>query len=124
MAQENPEALQYRPHHQKRYVDKDLDTKLIENLFLKYPDLKYEPVSQNTYPGREFNTFSYAYAFINEQKKLIKQGYTASKAFEITEQKYHEKMQRKLDQSLLSRGLAMSNRARSFMNVYQQQSEY
>lgn len=41
MAQENPEALQYRPHHQKRYVDKDLDTKLIENLFLKYPDLKF-----------------------------------------------------------------------------------
>jgi len=33
-------------------------------------------------------------------------------------------MQRKLDQSLLSRGLAFSNRARSFLNVYQQQSEY
>lgn len=33
-------------------------------------------------------------------------------------------MQRKLDQSLLSRGLAISNRARSFLNVYQQQAEY
>ena len=33
-------------------------------------------------------------------------------------------MQRKLDQTLLSRGLAMSNRARSFLNVYQQQAEY
>jgi hypothetical protein len=33
-------------------------------------------------------------------------------------------MQRKLDQSLLSRGLAISNRARSFLNVYQQQAEF
>jgi len=70
------------------------------------------------------NTFSYAYSFINEQKKLMKQGYTISKAFELTEAKYHERMQRKLDQSLLSRGLAFSNRARSFLNVYQQQVEY
>jgi hypothetical protein len=91
---------------------------------LKYPDLKYEPISHNTYPGRQLNTFSYAYSFINEQKKLIKQGHSIASAFKITEEKYHERMQRKLDQSLLSRGLAMSNRARSFMNVYQQQSEY
>jgi len=33
-------------------------------------------------------------------------------------------MQRKLDQSLLARGLAFGNRARSFLNVYQQQAEY
>ena len=33
-------------------------------------------------------------------------------------------MQRTLDQSLLSRGLAFSNKARSFLNVYQQQAEY
>ena len=33
-------------------------------------------------------------------------------------------MQRTLDQSLLSRGLAFGNRARSFLNVYQQQAEY
>lgn len=33
-------------------------------------------------------------------------------------------MKRKLDQSLLSRGLAIGNRARSFLNIYQQQSEY
>ena len=32
-------------------------------------------------------------------------------------------MKRTLDQSLLSRGLAFSNKARSFLNVYQQQAE-
>jgi hypothetical protein len=103
-------------------MDKDLDTKLINNLFLKYPDLKFEPISKNAYPGQELNTFSYAYAFINEQKKLLKQGYTMHKAFEMVEAKYHEKMERKLDQSLLARGLAFGNRARSFLNVYQQQA--
>lgn len=89
---------------------------------MKYPDLQYEPISQQKFPGQQLNTFSYAYAFITEQKRLIKQGYTVSKAFELTEEKYHQKMQRKLDQSLLSRGLAFGNRARSFLNVYQQQA--
>lgn len=52
--------------------EKDLDTKLIDRLFLKYPDLKYEPISSLKFNGRKFNTFSYAYSFISEQKKLIK----------------------------------------------------
>lgn len=63
--------------------EKDLDTKLIERLFLKYPDLKYEPISSQKFGGRKFNTFSYAYSFISEQKKLIKEGYTIDKSFEI-----------------------------------------
>jgi hypothetical protein len=125
MQTENPEPIQYRRNPLlKKNTDKDLDTKLINNLFLKYPDLQYEPISQNKFPGQPFNTFSYAYAFISEQKKLIRQGYSVAKAFELTEQKYHEKMQRKLDQSLLSRGLAFGNRAKSFLNVYQQQAEF
>lgn len=125
MQTENPEPIQHRRSSLlKTNQDRDLDTKLINNLFLKYPDLQYEPISQNKFPGQPFNTFSYAYAFISEQKKLIRQGYSISKAFELTEQKYHEKMQRKLDQSLLSRGLAFGNRAKSFLNVYQQQAEY
>jgi len=33
-------------------------------------------------------------------------------------------MQRKLDQTLLSRGLAIGNRAKSFLTLYQQQVEY
>ena len=60
------------------------DLYLINNLFRKYPDLQYEPISQQKFPGQPFNTFSYAYSFISEQKKLIKQGYTVSKSFEIT----------------------------------------
>lgn len=71
---ENPPS----DHHIKRKLskvelrEKDLDTKLIERLFLKYPDLKFEPISSQKFAGRKFNTFSYAYSFISEQKKLIK----------------------------------------------------
>lgn len=58
-----------------------MDTKLINKLFLKYPDLKYEPISHQKYHGKQLNTFSYAYSFLTEQKKLINKGYTIDKAF-------------------------------------------
>ena len=124
LAKEDPEPVQPTQMKKKVNKDKDLDAKLINSLFTKYPDLKYEPISQKQYPGKPLNTFSYAYSFIAEQKRLIKQGYSTAKAFELTEEKYHERMRRKMDQTLLARGLAMSNRARSFLNVYQQQAEY
>ena len=62
-----------------------LDTKLINNLFKKYPDLKYESINRQKYQGSNLNSYSYAYAFISEQKKLIKEGYTTKKSFEIVE---------------------------------------
>ena len=51
----------------------------------------------------------------------MKAGYQEKKAFDIVEAKFQEKIKRKMDQTLLSKGLAIGNRARSFLNVYQQQ---
>ncbi len=65
MQTENPEPLQYKRINLQTRKSKDIDTKLINQLFLKYPDLQYEPVSKTKFPGQEFNTFSYAYSFIN-----------------------------------------------------------
>lgn len=104
--------------------DAEINDKLINNLFLKYPDLKYESVNRQKYSGDNFNSYSYAYAFITEQKKLMKGGYSMKKAFEIVEKKFQEKIKRKMDQTLLARGLAIGNRARSFLTIYQQQVEY
>lgn len=42
----------------------------------------------------------------------------------MVEKRFHDHINRKLDQTLLSRGLAIGNRARSFLTVYQQQMEY
>lgn len=87
---------------------------------MKYPDLKYESIDRAKNPSSA-NTFSYAYSFVAEQKRLIEQGYTIDKAFELVEKKFHNHINRKLDQTLLSRGLAIGNRARSFLTIYQQQ---
>lgn len=119
----NPENKRYiRYLHKDK--DEELNNKLIEDLFRKYPDLKYESISRHKYHGDQFNSYSYAHAFITEQKKLIKAGYKPNKAFELVEAKFQDKMKRKLDQTLLSRGLAVGNRARSFLTIYQQQVEY
>lgn len=53
----------------------------------------------------------------------MKAGYNMKKAFELVEEKFQDKMKRKLDQTLVSRGLAIGNRARSLLTVYQQQVE-
>ncbi len=52
MQMENPDPLQYRAKNPKKQPETDLDTKLINSLFAKYPDLKYEPISKNKYPGQ------------------------------------------------------------------------
>lgn len=65
--------------------------------------------------------FSFAYKFLRKQKQLIHKGFSESKAFEIVEKEYQAPMKRKLNQTLLARGLAIGNRARSLLTTYQQQ---
>lgn len=65
--------------------EEEINAKLIKNLFAKYPDLKYESINRQKYHGDNFNSYSYSYAFITEQKKLMKAGYNMKKAFELVE---------------------------------------
>lgn len=52
-----------------------LDKKLLDKLFLKYPDLKYEKLQlENSIDKDKDNMFSYAYKFIRKQKILMNQG--------------------------------------------------
>ena len=52
IAEENPDPIQHRLRNPIKKSEKDFDTKLINNLFLKYPDLKYEPISKAKFPGQ------------------------------------------------------------------------
>ena len=69
-----------------------LEKRLVDKLFNKYPDLKYESISRQKYQEDNLNSYSYAYAFISEQKKLIKEGYTEKKSFSMVEEKFRRKM--------------------------------
>ena len=105
----------------------DLDKRLLDKLFLKYPDLKYEKLQMDRAAKNlreDQNMFSYAYKFIRKQKIYMNQGFHESKAFEMVEKEFHSRMARKLDQTLLARGLAIGNKARSLLTTYQQQMEY
>lgn len=48
----------------------------------------------------------------------MKQGMKQEAAFLATEKLFQDRMQRKMDQNNLTRGIAMNNRARSFMSFY------
>lgn len=62
-----------------------LDDKLLDKLFMKYPDLKYETLSRANSLKKmpDHNTFSYAFHFIEEQKRFMERGYTQEKSFEL-----------------------------------------
>ncbi|KRX01188.1 hypothetical protein PPERSA_03692 [Pseudocohnilembus persalinus] len=102
---------------------KKQDQKLIKKLLQRYPDLKYEPINQSR-EGQPMQTKNYVLRFIEKQKQFMINGFKEDLAFKKTEQLFQDRIQRKIDSLQITEGLAASNRARSFMNYYQQQAEY
>ncbi|EAS01672.1 hypothetical protein TTHERM_01207720 (macronuclear) [Tetrahymena thermophila SB210] len=100
------------------------DKQLVKVLFQKYPDLRYD-TSGRMYDkdGGQDNYANYVVRFILKQKEYMKRGMSANAAFIETEKIFQDRMQRKIDQNNLTRGIAINNRARSFMNFYQQMAE-
>ena len=61
---------------------KEFNQSLISKLLNRYPDLKYDPlvkVSDGNAPTRQ----NYVTRFIEKQKKLMDNGFTEEKSFEI-----------------------------------------
>jgi uncharacterized Fe-S radical SAM superfamily protein PflX len=58
------------------------DPKLLKDLLDKYPDLKYTNIDYS-HGGTNSREGNYIVDFINQQKSLIKKGYTKEKAFEL-----------------------------------------
>lgn len=60
----------------------ELDKRLLDKLFRKYPDLKYEKLNfEQKINAEKDNMFSFAYKFLRKQKNLISQGVSEAKAF-------------------------------------------
>lgn len=102
------------------FTDKK-DKQLVHTLFQRYPDLRYDTSGhRENKDGASDNYTNYAVRFILKQKELMKRGMNESAAFFETEKVFQDRMQRKIDQNNLTRGIAINNRARSFMTFYQQ----
>ena len=98
---------------------------LIMKLLSKYPEMSYVPGPKISLTPEELPVnSSIILSFVNKQKELMKKGFTEQKAFEMVEEKYQDRMQRKKADFILTRDAAINNQARSLMNFYQQQAEY
>lgn len=99
--------------------------RLLSKVLEKYPELRFVPGPKISSTAEMLpNSTHVLWDFVKKQKQLIKKGFTEEKAFEMVEQQYQSRMQRKKEDFLLTEGVAVNNKARSLMNFYQQQSEY
>lgn len=63
------------------------DFGLIRDLLQRYPDLKFADPSYSNLNRGSYQEGNYIFNFINQQKSLMRKGYTKEKAFEIVEKK-------------------------------------
>jgi hypothetical protein len=79
---------------------------------------------QNTQAGVNNSVirFNIVENFIRAQKKLMKDGYAKEKAFEIVEKQLQDRLSEKVMMNRLTQNMAINNKARSFMTVFQQQA--
>jgi len=99
------------------------DFGLIRDLLQRYPDLKFADPSYSNLNRGSYQEGNYVFNFINQQKSLMRKGYTKEKAFEIVEKKFQARFSEKIEAAQLASRLAVNNNARSLLSVTQQQAE-
>jgi hypothetical protein len=95
---------------------------LLNRFYFKYPDVKYA-IARNVPGAVGKGPKSPAVSFVEKQMKLMENGFSESKAFEIVEKKMSDKLQKQRDENRILRGFALNNRARSYLNYSQQLAE-
>ena len=108
--------------HNYDHMDKIRTFKMFEKFYKRYPDVRYA-YGKNTpgYIGAKIK--NPAVIFIEKQKKLIDQGYSENKSFEIVEEEMSKIFDKQKEENRILRGFALNNRARSYMNYAQQLAE-
>lgn len=95
---------------------------LLNKFYKRYPDVKYT-IGKNT-PGTVGKApQNPAMVFIEKQLKLIDEGYSENKAFEIVEKEMADVFDKQREENRILRGFALNNRARSYLNYSQQLAE-
>ena len=103
----------------------DEEQALVSKFFKKYPEIKYSPVSgplTTEYGGRMKFTHP-ASVFIRKQKRLMKQGYTEKKAFELVEAEIADILDKEREQTRILRGVALDQNAYSYLDRFQMIAE-
>ncbi|CAD8058497.1 unnamed protein product [Paramecium primaurelia] len=126
--QHNPLIYAVRPpetnlgYPLREEVNDTENQKVLNKLMHRYPDLKYAPLVKEGL-GENQNEGS-LFRFLKLFNTLRKKGYHFDKAFEKAEMAFQAKMQRKIDQTKIANNLAITNQARSFMTLAQQEIEF
>jgi hypothetical protein len=95
---------------------------MLEKFYKRYPDVKYTIAhdTPGTYGKGPKNP---AVSFIMKQRKLMDEGFTENKAFEMVEEEMADQFEKHREENRILRGFALNNRARSYLNYSQQLSE-
>lgn len=95
---------------------------LLTKFYKRYPDAKYTiPSNAPGHVGKLAR--NPAIVFVEKQKKLMDDGYSANKAFEIVEEEMAKVFDKQREENRILRGFALNNRARSYLNYSQQLAE-
>lgn len=96
----------------------------LKKVMKKYPQLRDSKVPSPMNPENPTKAVIHPYyKFVRRQIRLMDEGYSEEKAFELVEKDLSEELQQEKFERSVFEGLATSNRTRSLMSVYEQKAE-
>lgn len=108
------------PYYRKKVKIDETDPIII----LKKHFLKKYPEHIDTYLGINYSNHALIDSFVQKQYNLMKQGHSEYKAFEIVESELSSNLQAERRDRAILEDVALSNRTRSLMDVFEQREEY
>ena len=95
---------------------------LLSKFYKRYPDARYA-IAKGTPGTVGEGPKNPAVLFLEKQMKLMDEGYSENKAFEMVESEMVFLFDRQREENRILRGFALNNRARSYLNYSQQLAE-
>jgi len=105
-------------------AEKAQDSQLMRRVLQKYPELRYVGKPTGEEVENYMDNVHPAVLFVDKQKHFLNKGYSEKKSFELTERIFKRKFEEEKKNANLLSGMVMSNKARSYLDWYQQHAEY
>ena len=103
----------------------DVEMQLIKKFYWKFPEVKYMPITGplKTLRGGGMRLTHPASVFVHKQKKLMKQGYSEYKSFEMVEKELADIIQKHKDETRILRGVALDQNVYTYLERFQMVAE-